>query len=76
MTELALQKHIIRGHAITLTVICTTYIVLHFFGKISAIPPTIPIGIIALLSFASWCNLFNRDNDVRLNLITPCALYS
>ena len=63
MAELALQILVMRGYALAFSVICITNIVLQISGKISAIPPTIATGIIALLSFASWRGLLNRDND-------------
>ena len=64
MAELALQILVMRGYALAFSVICITNTVLQFSGKISAIPPTIATGIIALLSFASWRGLLSRDNDV------------
>jgi len=64
MAELALQILVMRGYALAFSVICITNIVLQFSGKISAIPPTIATGIIALLSFASWRGLLSRDNDI------------
>ena len=64
MAELALQILVMRGYALAFSVICITNIVLQFSGKISAIPPTIATGVIALLSFASWRGLLNRDVDV------------
>ena len=76
MADLALQTLVMRGYALAFSVICITNIVRQFSGKISAIPPTIATGIIALLSFASWRGLLSLGNDVRLNFIVRCAPYS
>ena len=63
MTELALQIHVMRGYALAFSVVCLTNIVLQVSGKISAVPPTIATGIIALLSFFSWRSLLNSNNE-------------
>ena len=63
MAELALQKHVMRGYVLALSVVCTTNIVLQISGKISAVPPTIATGIIALLSFVSWSSLLHGNNE-------------
>lgn len=63
MAELALQKHVMRGYALAFSVVCITNIVLQISGKISAVPPTIATGIIALLSFVSWRSLLNGNNE-------------
>ena len=62
MADLALQTLVMRGYALAFSIICITNIVLQFSGKISAIPPTIATGIIALLSFVSWRSLLNGNN--------------
>ena len=63
MAELALQKHVMRGYALAFSVVCLTNIVLQVSGKISAVPPTIATGIIALLSFVSWRSSLNGNNE-------------
>ena len=63
MAELALQKHVMRGYALAFSVVCITNIALQISGKISAVPPAIATGIIALLSFVSWRSLLNVNNQ-------------
>ena len=63
MAELALQIHVMRGYVVAFSVVCITNIVLHISGKISAVPPTIATGIIALLSFVSWRSLLNGNSE-------------
>ena len=63
MAELALQKHVMRGYALAFSVVCITNIVLQVSGKISAVPPTIATGIIALLSFVSWRSSLSGNNE-------------
>jgi len=63
MAELALQIHVMRGYALAFSVVCITNILLQVSGKISAVPPTIATGIIALLSLVSWRSLLNGNNE-------------
>ena len=63
MAELALQIHVMRGYALAFSVVCITNIVLQVSGKISAVPPTVATGIIALLSFVSWRSLLNSNSE-------------
>ena len=53
----AFQAHVMRGYTLAFSVVCVTNLILRVLGKISAIPPTVATGLIAILSFASWRNL-------------------
>ena len=50
----AFQAHVMRGYTLAFSVVCITTLVLQLLGKISAVPPTIGTGLIAVLSFVSW----------------------
>ena len=51
------QAHVMRGYTLAFSVVCVTNLMLQVLGKISAVPPTIATGAIAILSFVSWRNL-------------------
>ena len=53
----AFQAHVMRGYTLAFSVVCVTTLILQVLGKISAVPPTVGTGIIAILSFVSWRNL-------------------
>ena len=53
----AFQAHVIRGYTLAFSVVCVTTLILQVLGKISAVPPTVGTGLIAVLSFVSWRNL-------------------
>ena len=53
----AFQAHVMRGYALAFSVVCITNLMLQVLGKISAVPPTVATGLIAILSFVSWRNL-------------------
>ena len=53
----AFQAHVMRGYTLAFSVVCITTLVLQLSGKISAVPPTVGTGLIAILSFVSWRNL-------------------
>ena len=53
----AFQAHVMRGYTLAFSVVCITTMVLQLSGKISAVPPTVGTGLIAILSFVSWRNL-------------------
>ena len=53
----AFQAHVMRGYTLAFSVVCITTLVLQLLGKISAVPPTVGTGIIAILSFVSWRSL-------------------
>ena len=46
----AFQAHVMRGYTLAFSVVCITTLVLQLLGKISAVPPTVGTGIIAILS--------------------------
>ena len=54
---IAFQASIMRGYSLAFTVVCITTLVLQILGKISAVPPILGTGIVAVLSFLSWLNL-------------------
>ena len=56
---LAFQIHVMRGYSIAFGLVCLTTVILQLSGKISALPPIVGTGIVALLSFLSWRNLRN-----------------
>ena len=56
------QGNIMRGYTLAFSVICITTLVLQILGKISAVPPIVGTGIIAILSFFSWRSLA-KDSD-------------
>ena len=53
----AFQAHVMRGYTLAFSVVCITNLLLQLLGKISAVPPTVGTGIIAILSFVSWRSL-------------------
>ena len=53
----AFQAHVMRGYTLAFSVVCVTNLILQVLGKISALPPTVATGLIAILSFVSWRNL-------------------
>ena len=53
----AFQAHLMRGYTLAFSVVCVTNLMLQVLGKISAVPPTVATGLIAILSFVSWRNL-------------------
>mgnify|MGYP004111119691 FL=1 len=53
----AFQAHVMRGYTLAFSVVCITTLALQLSGKISAVPPTVGTGLIAILSFVSWRNL-------------------
>jgi hypothetical protein len=53
----AFQAHVMRGYTLAFSVVCVNNLMLQVLGKISAAPPTVATGLIAILSFVSWRNL-------------------
>ena len=53
----AFQAHVMRGYTLAFSVVCITTLVLQILGKISAVPPIVGTGIVAILSFVSWRNI-------------------
>ena len=52
-----LQKIVMRGYTIAFSAIFLTNLILHISGKISAIPPIIGTGFIAILSLITFIKL-------------------
>ena len=53
----SIQRNIMRGYWIAFSIVCITNLVLQISGKISALPPIIGTGTIAILSLITWLNL-------------------
>ena len=58
----AVQAHVMRGYTLAFSVVCITTLILQILGKISAVPPIVGTGIVAILSFFSWRSLV-KDSD-------------
>ena len=58
----AFQAHVMRGYTLAFSVVCITSLILQILGKISATPPTVCTGIVAILSLISWRGLA-KDPD-------------
>ena len=58
----AFQAHVMRGYTLAFSVVCITTLILQILGKISAVPPIVGTGIVAILSFFSWRSLV-KDSD-------------
>ena len=58
----AFQAHLMRGYTLAFSVVCITTLILQILGKISAVPPIVGTGIVAILSFFSWRSLA-KDSD-------------
>ena len=50
----AFQAHVMRGYTLAFSVVCVTTLILQVLGKISAVPPIVGTGLVAVLSFVSW----------------------
>ena len=59
----AFQAHVMRGYTLAFSVICITTLVLQILGKISAVPPIVGTGIVAILSFVSWRSLTQNSDQ-------------
>ena len=59
----AFQAHVMRGYTLAFSVVCITTLVLQILGKISAVPPIIGTGIVAILSFVSWRNIARESGQ-------------
>ena len=54
-----------RGYSLAFGVVCITNLALQLAGKISAVPPIVGTGVIAVLSFLTWRSLISRvKNEV------------
>ena len=59
----AFQAHVMRGYTLAFSVVCFTTLILQVLGKISAVPPTVGIGLVAILSFVSWRNIARESGQ-------------
>ena len=59
----AFQAHVMRGYTLAFSVVCITTLILQILGKISAVPPIVGTGIVAILSFFSWRSLVKDSNQ-------------
>jgi hypothetical protein len=57
----AFQKEVMLGYSIAFGVVCGTNILLQLAGAISAVPPIIGTGIIAILSIVTWHKLSKTE---------------
>jgi hypothetical protein len=64
----AFQAHVMRGYTLAFSVVCITNLLLQLLGKISAVPPTVGTGIIAILSFVSWRSLAKVSGQNQTSL--------
>ena len=60
ITGHALQRHVMRVYTLAFGVVCITNLALQLAGKISAVPPIVGTGVIAVLSFLTWRSLISR----------------
>ena len=59
----AFQAHVMRGYTLAFSVVCITTLILQILGKISAAPPIVGTGIVAILSFLSWRSLTKEPDQ-------------
>jgi len=59
----AFQAHVMRGYTLAFSVVCITTLILQILGKISAVPPIVGTGIVAILSFFSWRSLAKEPDQ-------------
>ena len=59
----AFQAHVMRGYTLAFSVVCITTLILQILGKISAVPPIVGTGIVAILSFFSWRSLTKNSDQ-------------
>ena len=57
------QAHVMRGYTLAFSVVCITTLVLQILGKISAVPPIVGTGIVAILSLISWLSLTKSSDQ-------------
>ena len=59
----AFQAHVMRSYTLAFSVVCITTLILQILGKISAVPPIVGTGIVAILSFFSWRSLAKEPDQ-------------
>jgi hypothetical protein len=52
-----------RVYTLAFGVVCITNLALQLAGKISAVPPIVGTGVIAVLSFLTWQGLISRAKN-------------
>jgi len=52
-----------RVYTLAFGVVCITNLALQLAGKISAVPPIVGTGVIAVLSFLTWRSLISRAKN-------------
>ena len=63
ITGHAFQIQVMRGYTLDFGVVCITNFALQLAGKISAVPPIVGTGVIAVLSFLTWRSLVSRAKE-------------
>ena len=63
ITGHAFQIHVMRGYTLAFAVVCITNLALQLTGKISAVPPILGTGVIAVLSLLTWRSLVSRTKE-------------
>ena len=63
ITGHAFQIQVMRGYTLAFGVVCITNLALQLAGKISAVPPIVGTGVIAVLSFLTWRSLVSRAKE-------------
>ena len=63
ITGHAFQLHVMRSYTLAFGVVCITNLALQLTGKISAAPPIVGTGVIAVLSFLTWRRLVSRTKE-------------
>jgi len=63
ITGHAFQIQVMRGYTLAFGVVCITNFALQLAGKISAVPPIVGTGVIAVLSFLTWRSLVSRAKE-------------
>ena len=64
ITGHAFQIHVMRGYTLAFGVVCITNLALQLSGKISALPPIVGTGVIAVLSLLAWRSLAGQSKSV------------
>ena len=64
ITGHAFQIHVMRGYTLAFGVVCITNLALQLTGKISALPPIVGTGVIAVLSLLAWRSLAGQSKSV------------
>ena len=63
ITGHAFQLHVMRSYTLAFGVVCITNLALQLTAKISAVPPILGTGVIAVLSFLTWRRFISRTKE-------------